>query len=137
MALASTDTSSLLNILQVHFSQVELSESDEEEEVNIGEDKTSETSKETTAKPKEVSNLAVAELVFPFKLIPLVIAGIPNNLLPLHGSEVQSCYHCQMPQCGLDFAQKAATCNHVHCNHLNVALACLYCSFEKYPCMRC
>ena len=135
MALVSTNTSSLLDMFQAHFGQVELSESDEED-VHIGEEKTSETSEETTAKPREVSNLAAAELVFLFKSIPLVIVGIPNNLLPLHGPEVQSHYHCQAPQCGLDFTQKAAVCNHVHHNHLHAALACLYCSFENNPCMR-
>ena len=62
--------------------------------------------------------------------------GIPDNLLPLHGPEVQSHCHCQVPQCGLDFAQKAAACNHVHCNHLNVALVCLYFNFEHNPHMR-
>ena len=123
-------------ILQAHFGQAELLESDEEEDVWIGEEKISETSEETTAKPKDVSNLAAAKVVFPFKSIPLVIVGIPDNLLPLHGPEIQSHYHCQMPQCGLDFAQKAAACNHVHHNHLNVALACLYCSFENNPHMR-
>ena len=92
--------------------------------------------KETTPEPKEVSNLATAELVFLFKSFPLVIAGIPNDLLPLCGPEVQSCYYCQVPQCGFDFTQKAAACNHVCCNNLTVALACLYCSFENNPHMR-
>ena len=32
-----------------------------------------------------------------------------------------------------EFLQKAATCNHVQCDHLNLALACLYCSFENTP----
>ena len=88
------------------------------------------------AKPKEVSNLATPDLVFPIKSILLIIVGIPDNLLPLHGPQVQSHYHCQVPQCGLDFSQKAATCNHVCHDHLNVALACLYCSFENNPHMR-
>ena len=136
MALASPNTSSLLDIVQAHFSQAELIESDEEGDVQIGKEKTSETSEETTTKPKEVSNLATAELVFPFMSIPLVIVGIPDDLLPLCGPDVQSHYHCRAPQCGLDFTQKAAACNHVCCDHLNVALACLYGSFEKHPCMR-
>ena len=88
MALASTNTSSPLDIIQAHFSQVELIEPDEEEDVWIGREKTSDTSEETTTKPKEVSNLAPAELVFPFMSIPLVIAGIPDDLLPLHGPKV-------------------------------------------------
>ena len=80
-----------------------------------------------------MSNLATAELVFPFKSIPLVIAGIPENLLSLHGPEVQSCYHHQVLQCGLDFDQKVTACSHVHYDHLNVALACLYCSYKDNP----
>ena len=53
MALANTDTSSLLNILQAHFGQAELLESDEEEDVWVGEEKTFETPEETTAKPQK------------------------------------------------------------------------------------
>ena len=49
-------------------------------------------------KVKEISTLASAELVFPFKSIPLVTAGIPENYLPLCQPESQSCYHCQVPQ---------------------------------------
>ena len=75
-------------------------------------------------------NLASTERVFSFKSIPLVIAGVPDNFLPLCGPEIQSHYHCQVPQCNLDFAQKAAACNHVWYDHRNIALACLYCSFE-------
>ena len=41
MALASTNTSSLLDILQAHFGQAELSESNEEDDAWIGEEKTS------------------------------------------------------------------------------------------------
>ena len=78
-------------------------------------------------------NCASAELVFPFKSIPLVIAGFPNNFLSLHSPKIQSCYHCQVSQCNLDFAPKATACNHVWHDHLNVALACLYCSFEDNP----
>ena len=37
-----------------------------------------------------------AELVFPTQAISLVIAGIPESLLPLHGPEAQSCYRCQL-----------------------------------------
>ena len=83
-----------------------------------------------TGKVKEMSTLACAELVFPFKSNPLVIAGIPKKYLTLHGPQTQSHYHCQVPQCNLDSAQKATTCNHVWHDHLNLALACLYCSFE-------
>ena len=95
IALAGTDTSSLLEILQVHFGHAASSESDEEEGVLMEEKKTSEAIEEVVAEPKEVGNLATAELVFPFKSSPLV-AGIPKMYLPLHGPETLSCYHCQV-----------------------------------------
>ena len=86
--------------------------------------------------PPEASHLATAELVFPFKSSPLVVADIPETYLPLHGPETLSQYHCQVPSCTLEFAEKAAACNHVCHDHLNIALACLYCSFENNPKMR-
>ena len=70
-------------------------------------------------------SLATAELVFPLKSLPPVIAGIPESLLPLHGPETLSCYRCQYPSCNDEFSQKAAACNHVQIYHLKVALACL------------
>ena len=79
-------------------------------------------------KAKEMSTLASAELVF-----PLVIAGIPKNYLPLCSPKSHSLCHFQVPQCNLDFSQKATVYNHVQCDHLNVALTCLYCSFEDDP----
>ena len=129
------DTSSFLDILQAHFGHAGLVNSSDGEDVPIEEEKEEDGAAEETktGKTNEMSNLASAEFGFPFKSIPLVITGIPEDLLLLHGPEVQSCYHCQAPQCGLDFAQKAAACNHVWCEHLNVALACLYCSFEDNP----
>ena len=68
--------------------------------------------------------------MFPLKSVPTVIAGIPEPFLPVHGLETLSLYHCQFPSCTLEFSQKAATSNHIQCDHLNIALACLYCSFE-------
>ena len=76
-ALAGTDMSSLLEILQVHFGHVASSESDEEENV-LEEEETSEVAEEVIAKPLEVGNLSTAELVFPFKSSPFVVAGIPE-----------------------------------------------------------
>ena len=38
--------------------------------------------------------------------------------------------------CSQIFLQKAAACTHVHCDHLNVALACLYCSGRENPKMQ-
>ena len=79
------------------------------------------------------SGPVVVELVFPTQAIPLVIAGIPESLLPIHRPEAQSCYRCQVIDCTQIFLQKAAACTHVHCDHLNVALACLYCSGRDNP----
>ena len=125
IALAGTDTSSLLEILQVHFGHVASSESDEEESVLEEEEKTSEVAEEVIAKPLEVGNSVTAELVFPFKSSPLVVAGIPEIHLPLHSPKTLSHYHCQDPSCTPYFAHKAGACNHVCCDHLNIALACL------------
>ena len=104
MALAGTDTSSLLEILQVHCGHVASSESDEEESVLAEEGKTSEVVEEISAKPMEAGNLVTAELVFPFESSPLEVAGIPEIYLPLHGPKTLSHDHCQVPSCTLDFA---------------------------------
>ena len=93
----------------------------------------SEALEEVVAEPREVGNLATAELVFPFKSSPLVVVGIPKMYLPLHGPKILFCYHCQVPFCTLDFAKRAAACCHVCCDHLNVAQAYLYCSFKSNP----
>ena len=73
------------------------------------------------------------ELVFPTQAIPLVIAGIPESILPIHRPEAQSCYRCQFTDCTQIFLQKAAACTHVCHDHLNVALACLHCSGRDNP----
>ena len=65
-----------------------------------------------------------------------MVAGIPESLLPLHGPEAQSHYRCQFPDCAQIFLQKAAACTHIRCDHLNVALACLYCSGKENPKMQ-
>ena len=83
--------------------------------------------------PSEESSLASAKLVFPLKSTPLVIAGLPKSLLPPCSPETLSHYRCQHPSCDQKFSQKVAPCNHVCHNHLNVALACLYCSFSNTP----
>ena len=77
-----------------------------------------------------------AELVFPTQAIPLVIAGIPESLLSICGPEAQSRYRCQFTDCTQIFLQKAAACTHVCHDHLNVALACLYCSGRNNPKMQ-
>ena len=63
----------------------------------------------STPSPAESSPVG-AKLVFPTQAITLVIAGIPENLLPLHGPEAQSCYRCQFTDCTQIFLQKAAAC---------------------------
>ena len=83
--------------------------------------------------PVTESSLATAELVFPMKSIPLVVAGIPESFLPICNPETLSHYRCQYPNCIQTFSQKATACNHIHCDHLNVPLACLYCSSKENP----
>ena len=73
------------------------------------------------------------ELVFPTQATPLAIAGIPESLLLIHGPEMQSRYRCQFMDCTQIFLQKAAACTHIHHDHVNVALACLYCSGRENP----
>ena len=46
---------------------------------------------------------------------------------------MQSCYRCQFTDCTQIFLQKAAACTHVCHDHLNVTLACLYCSGRENP----
>ena len=87
----------------------------------------------TSTTPPEASHLATAELVFPFKSSPLIVAGIPETYLPLCGPKTLSQYHCQAPSCILEFGQKAVAYNCVCCDHLNISLACLYFSFENNP----
>ena len=89
----------------------------------------------STPSPTDSGPLEV-ELVFPTQAIPLVIAGIPESLLPIHGPEMQSCYRCQFIDCTQIFLQKAAACTHVRHDHLNVALACLHCSGRENPKMQ-
>ena len=89
----------------------------------------------STPSPTDSGPLEV-ELVFPTQAIPLAVAGIPESLLPIHGPEAQSHYRCQVTDCTQIFLQKAAAYTHVCSNHLNVALACLYCSSRDNPKMQ-
>ena len=89
----------------------------------------------STPSPAESGPVGV-EIVFPTQAIPLVIAGIPESLLPIHGPEAQLHYRCQFTDYTQIFLQKAAACTHVHHNHLTVALACLYCSERDNPKMQ-
>ena len=133
-------TSSLLKILKGCFGYVDLDTSQstastEKAEKEVVEE-TSTPSKQIPATLSSSGGLATAELVFPLKSTPAATAGLCKAYLPICGPETLSQYHCQFPSCSLQFFQKAATCNHVHHDHLNVALACLYCSFEHNPKMQ-
>ena len=122
------NTSSLLDTLEGAFGSID------QETISIASiPKANETITEdnpstpSTPSPAE-SGPVGAELVFPTQAIPLVMAGIPESLLPICGPEAQLCYRCQFTDCTQIFLQKAAACTHVCHDHLNVALACLYCS---------
>ena len=144
MALAGTDTPSLLEILEGSFGHVDLDVSTSSASIEMpikkstaAEKSPEKPSEKTSEKPsvplsKEGSS-ASAELVFPLKYIPLIIASLPELFLPLHGPETLSHYRCQHTSCNQEFSQKAVACNHVCCDHLNIALACLYCSFDDNP----
>ena len=114
------NTSSLIGTLEGAFGSISLASIPKTKEV-VTEDIPS------TPSPADSGPLEV-ELVFPTQAIPLVIVGIPESLLPICGPETQSCYRCQFIDCTQIFLQKAVACTHVHHDHLNVALACLYCS---------
>ena len=140
ITLAGTNTSFLLDILEGCFGQKDPDTSQstislEETEATI-EDVTSNILEKTLPTLPASGDLASAELVFPLKSVPTVTTGIPESFLPVCGLETLSLFHCQFPSCTLEFSQKAAACSHVHHDHLNVALACLYCSFEHNPKIR-
>ena len=104
IALAGTDTSCLLEILQGHFGHMNLDTSvsttstEKSEKKITTEEKTSHVPEKIPATP-DVSGLATAELVFPLKPIPTVLTGLPEAYLPLCGPETLSQYHCQFPSC--------------------------------------
>ena len=96
IALARMDTSSLLEILQGYFGHVDSSEStasaEESDKGSTTEEKTPEVIEKTSTMLPDVGGLATAELVFPLKSIPMVVAGLPKTYLPLHGPETLSHY---------------------------------------------
>ena len=123
IALMGCNTTSLVDTLEGAFGSIDqetisLASIPEAKEV-VTEDVPS------TPSPTKSGPIGV-ELVFPTQAIPLVIAGFPESLLPIHGPEAQSCYRCQFIDCTQIFLQKAAACTHIHHDHLNVTLACLY-----------
>ena len=102
---------------------------------------TKEPTREFTSFSPPISSLVEkgppeVELIFSTQSIPLAIARIPGTLLPLHSPETQSHYRCQFPSCPQIFLQKAAACTHICHDHLNIALACLYCSSKENPKMQ-
>ena len=141
VALASSDTLSLLKVLEGAFGHIDsdMSDNTPSVSVDIPVQKPTDTEKVSEVEPPEKvpivppgeSSLATAELAFPLKSISPIISGIPELLLPLCGSETLSRYKCQHPSCNQEFLQKAAACNHVCHDHLHVALACLYCSADN------
>ena len=129
IVLAGCNTSSLLDTLegtfgfvnQENFSTASISEMKEPTKVPLP----------SPIPSSKESGLIGAELVFPMQTIPLIVAGIPESFLPLCGPEIQLCYRCQFPDCVQIVLQKVAACTHIHHDHLNVALACLYCSGKE------
>ena len=96
IALIGCNTSSLLETLEGAFGSI-----DQENISTTFISKAKEMVKEdipSTPSPAE-SGPVGAELVFPTQANPLVIAGIPESLLPLCGPEAQSHYRCQFNDC--------------------------------------
>ena len=122
IALAGCNTSSLIDTLEGAYGStdletISLASIPETKEV-VTEDIPS-TPSPTDSGPLEV------ELVFPTQAIPLVIAGIPESLLPICGPKMQSRYRCQFMDCTQIFPKEAVACTQVRHDHLNVALACI------------
>ena len=136
IALTGCNTSSLLDTLEGAFGFVD----QENISTALISDMKESTNEDISLSPPILSSeergLIWAELIFSMQSIPLVVAGIPESFLPLCGPETQSCYRCQFPDCVQIFLQKVAACTHICCDHLNVALACLYCSGKESPKMQ-
>ena len=129
IALARCNTASLIDTLEGVFGTIDPGNLSL---TSILEPKESGEEIPTTPSPTDSGPLEV-ELVFPTQAIPLIAAGISESLLPIHGPEMQSHYRCQFTDCTQVFFQKAAACTHICWDHLNVALACLYCSGRENP----
>ena len=77
IALARTDASFLLEILQGYFGNVDPSESTEDSDKgSTTEEKTREVIEKTPTTLPDVGDLA--ELIFPLKSIPTLVAGLPK-----------------------------------------------------------
>ena len=117
IALTGCNTASLIDTLEGAFGTTDLGNisltSIPNTKGTVAEEVPS-TPSPTDSGPSEV------ELVFPTQAVPLVVVGIPDSLLPIHGPEMQSCYRSQVTDCPQIFLQKAAACMHICCDHLNV-----------------
>ena len=133
IALAGCNTSSLLDTLEGAFGFVDQENVSTASISEMKEPTKEEVPLSLSIPSSKESSIIGAELVFPMQTIPLVVAGIPESFLPLCGPETQSHCMCQFPDCVQIFLQKAAAYTHKCCNHLNVALACLYCSGKENP----
>ena len=137
IAIARTVTSSLTRLLEGCFGSGDPSPPSPPASTEITglpeQHPAEEISESEPSSPIADSSLATAELVFPMKSIPLVVASIPEVSLPLYSPETLSHYRCQFPDCTQAFSQKVSACNHICHNYLNVALACIYCSGKENP----
>ena len=137
IALTRTDTSCITRLLEGCFGRVEPSPPSPPASTDVTEPTeehpAEEVSESVPSSPIAESSLATVELDFLMKSIPLVVAGIPEVFLPLCSPETLSHYRCQYPNCTQAFSQKVAACNHIHHDHLNISLACIYCSSKENP----
>ena len=106
IALMGCNTSSLLDMLEGAFGSID------QETISIAsipEAKEMVTEDIPSTPSSAESGLLGVELVFPTQAIPLVIAGIPESLLPIHGPEALSCYRCHFTDCTQIFLQKSSS----------------------------
>ena len=113
IALTGTDISSLTRLLEGCFGSVELSPPSPPASTNVTEPSKEHPAEEVSgggpSSPVAESSLATAELAFPTKSIPLVVAGIPEFFLPLCSPETLSPYRCHHPDCIQAFSQKVSS----------------------------
>ena len=109
IALAGTDTSSLLKILEGCFGYMDLdtsqSTASREGAEKMVEEEASTPSKQISATLSSSGGLATAELVFPLKSTPALTASLSEAYIPIRGPETLSQYHCQFPSGSLEFSQ--------------------------------
>ena len=113
IALTGCNMSSVLDTLEGAFGSID------QETISIAsipkaKEKVTEDIPSTPSTPCPAKSGPIGvELVFPTQAIPLVVAGIPEFLLPIQGPEAQSHYRCQFIDYTQIFLQKAAACTHV------------------------